>query len=469
MIKWMTILVITLLIVPVSAEAITRERAPEVRIFSSDGSALLRSEMVYPEGFLGGVSVASCDVDNDGKNELITGAGPGGGPHVKVTWFKKPQVTGFMAYAENIRHGINVACGDVNGDGSIEIVTGARSGGGPHVRIFDAQTGELKFHPGFMAFDQSLRSGINVAVGDFNGDGSDEIAVSPMSSGGSHVRIFDLSGNYLGLDFFPFSEGDRGGVALAAANVDGGEDDELVMAVQRFGKAWVKVYKYNSDRTIVGEFYAFPEFFLGGVNLGAGDVDQDGYDEIIVAANTGGGPQIRTFEAYGAELDRDFFAYEEEFRGGNFVATGNVIGDVEPEIIVSPNQWTGDMNHFYKYIDVNLTEQRLYTYENGELVKTYLISSGINKYPTPEGFFRVYWKREKADMEWEYGPDHPDNYDLKDVPYVLSFYGGFTIHGAYWHNNFGRIMSHGCVNEPLDEAFWLYNWAQVGIPVIVHK
>ena len=454
---------------PALAGAITRDRAPEVRIFTNDGLEMLRSEMVYPEGFLGGVSVASCDIDGDDKNELITGAGPGGGPHVKVTWFKKPQVLGFMAYAEHITHGINVACGDVNGDGTIEIVTGARFGGGPHVRIFDALTGELKFHPGFMAFDHSMRAGVNIAVGDFDGDGKDEIAAAPMSSGGNHVRVFDFSGNYLGIDFLPFREGDRGGISLAAANVDGGAEEELVMAVQRFEKAWIKIYKYDTNRTIVSEFYSFPDFFLGGVNIAAGDIDQDEYDEIIVAANHGGGPQVRVFEAHGEHLDQDFFAYEEEFRGGQFVACGNVIGDSAPEIIVSPNQWVGDMNHFYKYIDVNLAQQQLYTYENGELIKTYLISSGTNKYPTPEGFFRVYYKVKKADMEHEYGPNHPDNYDLKDVPHILYFHEGFTIHGAYWHNNFGHIMSHGCVNEPLDQAEWLYNWAQVGIPVIVHK
>lgn len=458
-----------LLLLPASVLAITRERAPEVRIFNNQGSKMLRSEMVYPQGFLGGVSVASCDVDQDGKNELITGAGPGGGPHVKVTWFKKPHVLGFMAYAEHIRHGVNVACGDVNGDGKIEIVTGARSGGGPHIRLFDAQTGKLLFNPGFMAFDPSLRSGVNIAVGDFNGDNKDEIAVAPMSGGGNHVRVFDFMGNYLGIDYQPFRAGDRGGIALATADVDGGAEDELVMAIQRFEKAWVKIYKFDSPRTIVGEFFAFPDQFQGGVNIAGGDVDSDGEDEIVVAANSGGGSQIRAFEASGQHLKQDFFAYEEDFRGGSWIASGNVLGNDQTEIITSPNQWAGDMMQYYKYIDVNLTQQRLYTYENGSLVKTYLISSGTNKYPTPLGNYKVYLKDEKTDMQWEYGPNHPDNYDLKDVPHVLYFNSGFTLHGAYWHNNFGHQMSHGCVNEPLPEAAWLFNWAQVGIPVIVHK
>lgn len=56
-------------------------------------------------------------------------------------------------------------------------------------------------------------------------------------------------------------------------------------------------------------------------------------------------------------------------------------------------------------------------------------------------------------------------YDLPNVPNVMYFYQGYSIHGAYWHNNFGYQMSHGCVNAPLAAAEWLYNWASIGTPV----
>jgi lipoprotein-anchoring transpeptidase ErfK/SrfK len=61
------------------------------------------------------------------------------------------------------------------------------------------------------------------------------------------------------------------------------------------------------------------------------------------------------------------------------------------------------------------------------------------------------------------------NYDLKDVPYVMYFFEDYAIHGAYWHNNFGTPMSHGCVNMNVPDAEWLYNWAPLGTLVSVHN
>jgi hypothetical protein len=415
------------------------------------------------------VSVATCDVDNNGKDEIIVGAGPGGGPNVRIIWPYSFKVTGFMAYAETFRKGITVACGDLNGDGEVEIVTGSGPGGGPHIRVFDIN-GNPKFTPGFFAFEENMRGGVNVAVGDIDGDGKGEIVAAPGSSGGAHVRVFNYRGDFKGIDFFPFSPGDRGGVSLAVGNFDGGAEEEIVMAIERFGKSWVKVYKANDQKTIIGEFYAYPDFFQAGIRVAAGDIDNDGYDEVVTAPTRGGGPHIRVFEAYGALKQNSFFAYESDFRGGVSIAAGDITGDGQDDIVTGPTAWSGTARaDYYKYIEVNLTEQRLYAYENDQLVKSFLISSGIRgKHDTPVGEYKVYLKRESTDMSWFYGPDDPDNYDLKDVPYVLSFYGAYTIHGTYWHNNFGHRMSHGCVNMSRSDSAWVYQWANVGIPVIIH-
>jgi lipoprotein-anchoring transpeptidase ErfK/SrfK len=70
---------------------------------------------------------------------------------------------------------------------------------------------------------------------------------------------------------------------------------------------------------------------------------------------------------------------------------------------------------------------------------------------------------------WNYGPDDPRNYDLGPVKYNLRIYPHIYIHYAYWHNNFGRPMSHGCVNVNWDNMKWLYDWAEEGIPVTVRE
>lgn len=121
-----------------------------------------------------------------------------------------------------------------------------------------------------------------------------------------------------------------------------------------------------------------------------------------------------------------------------------------------------------KFIDVSLSEQRLRAYENGKLVNTFLISSGNRKFPTPKGEFSVLAKLPVVRYQWSYGTDHPDNYDLGNVPYNLRIMPHKYIHYAYWHNNFGHVMSHGCVNVNLANIKWIYRWADEGIPVSIH-
>lgn len=113
-----------------------------------------------------------------------------------------------------------------------------------------------------------------------------------------------------------------------------------------------------------------------------------------------------------------------------------------------------------KSIVVDTSRQRIYAYENGTLVRSHLTSTGRPETPTVLGDYRIYVKYVKDDMS---GPD----YFLPDVPYTMYFYQGYGIHGTYWHNSFGRQMSHGCVNLPVEEAEWFFNWAEVGTTVRV--
>jgi LysM repeat protein len=128
------------------------------------------------------------------------------------------------------------------------------------------------------------------------------------------------------------------------------------------------------------------------------------------------------------------------------------LGIIQP---VAPPAVTGGNS-----IVVDLSDQRIYAYEDGVLVRNVLVSTGTWATPTVQGDFTVYVKHVAQTMS---GP----GYYLPDVPYVMYFYQGYGIHGTYWHSNFGTPMSHGCVNLPTSEAEWFFNWAVVGTPVHV--
>jgi LysM repeat protein len=115
-----------------------------------------------------------------------------------------------------------------------------------------------------------------------------------------------------------------------------------------------------------------------------------------------------------------------------------------------------------KQIIIDLSDSRIYAYEDGVLVRNVLASMGLPATPTVTGSFTVERKYESQTMS---GP----GYYLPGVQWIMYFYSGYAIHGTYWHNNFGQPMSHGCVNLPNDEALWFYNWAPHGTPVLVQQ
>lgn len=121
-----------------------------------------------------------------------------------------------------------------------------------------------------------------------------------------------------------------------------------------------------------------------------------------------------------------------------------------------------DVNTFRR-IEVDLTNQTTTLYENNKVVKKYDVSSGLPATPTNPGDFTVRAFVPMQDMGCVAGYD----YCTKDIPWVVYFDGNIAFHGAYWHNNFGNRMSHGCVNLPVSEAKFVYEFAYIGTEVKV--
>lgn len=115
-----------------------------------------------------------------------------------------------------------------------------------------------------------------------------------------------------------------------------------------------------------------------------------------------------------------------------------------------------------KWIEVSLSEQRVRAWEGNKLIMEFPVSTGLWA-PTPTGEFRIWSKTRNQSM---IGGNQAIGtyYNLPNVPNSMFFYQGYALHGAYWHNNFGHPMSHGCVNEPLASAAQIFEWAGPVVP-----
>jgi lipoprotein-anchoring transpeptidase ErfK/SrfK len=115
-----------------------------------------------------------------------------------------------------------------------------------------------------------------------------------------------------------------------------------------------------------------------------------------------------------------------------------------------------------RWIEINLTTQRLTAWEGGYPVSSVTVSTGKPSTPTPSGVFAI---QSKHRLERMRGSD----YDVPNVPYTMYFYRGYAIHGTYWHNQFGTAVSQGCTNVSMVYAKWLFEWAPVRTSVVIHR
>ena len=260
---------------------------------AGSGARVIASWFAYDPRFAGGVRVAVGEFDNnpaDGR-EVVTAPGPGGGPDVKI-WHigsdgSVALIREFFAYADAFHGGVSVAAGhlDNQSDGNDQLVTGAGPGGGPHVRVFTISPNAIAGTPGFFAYSPAFFGGVNVAVGNFNQIGH-AIVTGPGPGGGPDVEVFTPQGSSYG-GFFAYSGSFTGGVSVAAGNVLGtGSGDQVITGAGPGGGPDVELW---NARTNLGKgFFAYGGGFPGGVNVAAADSDGDGVFEVVTAPWSGG-------------------------------------------------------------------------------------------------------------------------------------------------------------------------------------
>jgi hypothetical protein len=285
-----------------------------IRIFDGASGVGVGDYFAFNDpNFRGGAEIAIGDIDGDQLNDVVVGAGPGGGPRVQVynlavnpnKFLNQTVFADFFAYESTFRNGVRVAAGNTNDlEGTNKrdfLVTGAGPGGGPLVKVFDGRNlfnvSEPPAVKAFFAYDSTARGGVNVAVGQFRGDGAADIVAA---SGTSDVfRVFD--GRSLAMlrertvepgDGSLGSSAGSGGVGSGSSNFGGAGG--LITAVGSGGAT-------------------------GGIRVSTTDRNGDGLSDIITGAAGGQLPRVRIFDGNSFIEQTNFLAYPSNFLGGVFV------------------------------------------------------------------------------------------------------------------------------------------------------
>jgi hypothetical protein len=246
-----------------------------VKVFDGVSGAEIRSFNPFAAGFTGGVTVAAGDINGDGRADLVVGAGSGSSEVKVFDGLTLDVMKDFFAFTPSFAGGVSVAVGDVNGDGRADLVTGAGAGGAPQVKVYDSAS--LDVLHSFFAFDAAFTGGVNVAT---LRDGSLLLGTASLAS---NVRVYD--GVNFTQNFFAFDPTFTGGVSVAGGSFGG--LDSLIVGTQTGGAA-VRVFDGNARSlvafnaydgaggvNVAGAFAAVPEpatwamLILGFLGLGA--------------------------------------------------------------------------------------------------------------------------------------------------------------------------------------------------------
>jgi len=263
------------------------------------------------------------------EGPIVSASGASAGNTPANAWGYNSQgqiVHNVTPYEADFPGGIRVAIGDVNGDGHPELIVAPGPGRAPEIKIFDGITGQL-IHS-FMAFEETFRGGVFVTAGDMNGDGRAEIVVAPDKGGGPRVRVFNGTNLEQLADFLAIEDPNfRGGVRASIGDVNNDGIADLSVGAGFGGGPRIAIYDGLSfqagqqPRKIRGDFFVFEDTLRDGVYVGNGDVNDDGFSELIVGGGPGGAPRVQALNGADLVQERinvisDFFAGDVNDRNG---------------------------------------------------------------------------------------------------------------------------------------------------------
>jgi hypothetical protein len=241
------------------------------RIYDRTGNKIRNGFFSYVPPFSGSSRIIIRDLNGDQQLEKIV-AGP---TEVSIFNSSNNLLVSFAPYGQDFHQGVNIAVGDLNGDGNYKIITGPKSNMKPLVLIFDLNG--KKLNDGFYAYDYRFQGGVYVAAGDLYGAGRDMIITGAGPGGGPHVRVFDRYG-YIWAQFFAYDWRFRGGVEVCAGDLDHDGRDEIVTGAGPGGGPHVRIF--NGWSRVLGGFFVGNQNNRNGIHVAITDSNDDGHDEI---------------------------------------------------------------------------------------------------------------------------------------------------------------------------------------------
>jgi hypothetical protein len=238
-----------------------------------------------------------------GYDDLVVGAGAGGGPLVEVfSGIDGTPIGQFYAYATSFRGGVNVSVAETPGVGHADIYTGTGPGGGPQVEEFDGLT-YAQLRSAFV-YESTFRGGVQVAVGDVNGDGVPDLVTSTGAGGGPQVQVLDGTNLNPIASFYAFGSNTRSGFSVAVANVTGGGPDSIIVGSGPGLPAEIKVFT-GLGSNVYTDFYLNSPLGAGqpltnagadGVQVSAEDLNGDGIPDILAVEGPGSAPVLHAYQ-----------------------------------------------------------------------------------------------------------------------------------------------------------------------------
>lgn len=310
----------------------------------------------YGKNFFGEFKVIAADTTGDKKTEVITATGQNLKPYVRIYRIKttkkgkkKPKyLTSFYAYSRKFKGGVNLAAADFDRDKKYEIVVAPQSGR-RQVKIYKYNSKKKKFSlfKKIKAYGKKFKGGINLAIGDVNNDGKNDLIVSPRSyaTKKTKVKVYIYNANQkkfqLLKSFHPYPKKFKGGIKVEVGDVNGDQQKELVVVPSMYFSPLMKIYQYSTTKKkmkLQGKFYVFKKNYKNGVNLALGDVNNDGKDEMVVWANSLYKPVVRVLSYKNKKKieKKTFRVYKKTYKDGIELELADVNDDGLKEIVVAP-------------------------------------------------------------------------------------------------------------------------------------